>query len=238
MAEEIDQFIAENCRSLPDIQIATKVNLSRSGVTWRRLKHLKIRKILAEFVNQSSDIDLAYVIAVTLGDGCIKNRGVVLTSINQAFIDEFNQHISRVLGKGKLYATFKRKDGKYEVDAYSKAFSRYLKQLSFEKLKGFLDSLEKKVAFLKGFYESEGNLDHPNGRNSYRIRISNSNQKLISLVFCLLKELEFHPTITRTSREKWGEKEEWKVNLNRSEEALKFLTLVQPIIKKECDYIR
>jgi hypothetical protein len=78
----------------------------------------------------------------------------------------------------------------YKVVANSKIFYEWYKKLSLQNLKKSLNTKEKTIGFLKGFYEAEGSISK--SRNVVTISISNTDLKLLKVVKILLEQLDLY----------------------------------------------
>lgn len=139
---------------------------------------------------------LFYVIAIIYGDGYKffdkkkKNYRIGLGSPNKVFTHTFF-HALRFIRLNPYIRLDKRKT--WWVEAHSKIFYNYLSELSIKELTKLL-LLKKKytIAFLRGFYESEGWLT-TNKRNYKILGIVNTNREVMELVKTLLYSLGMHP---------------------------------------------
>ena len=209
-------------------------------------------------VNLNPSPELAYILGVIVGDGCVgeytikcgdktKKRYTVTLAVADY---EFAKSFARALRKIGLHPhTWKdkkvRKGRKNEqklwhTEANSKKFVRFFLSLKsdWNEFEKFVRSCPKgKEMFLRGFYESEGHHGvyvYRNGkgiRHVKQLRLTNTNPNLIKITIAFLRELAFHPYTTMEKRRQFGWKDKITVCLPPREHR-RFLALISPVTKK------
>lgn len=185
--------------------------------------------------------DLAYILGVLKGDGYANyskkyNRCIVgLQSINSKFCKNFFRALKSInlnpsLGKNKkIMGVGKHK--LYYVVACSQIFYKWYEKLSLPKLKRLLNTKERKTAFIRGFYESEGSLFKRKDKK-HRLTFTNTDESLLKLVKNLLEEigLVFHlngPYETMGL----GEKPHYRLDTSKQPQIKEFIKIINPSIK-------
>jgi len=197
--------------------------------------------------------ELAYVLGVIYGDGTVaksryvnkrlNKRGykyvVRLAVIDKQFAEEFMRALEKLGLRPKLYYVVRYPSEKmfgdpakakprWVVHAESKKFYEFVKSLTIEKLEELVRDYEQ--WFVKGFYESEGCVDI--SPKEYRIRIVNTNRKLMELLFKMLHRLGFRATLYQQFYEYNGEKRPiYVVQIYGNDQAKRFFELIKPCIK-------
>jgi len=114
--------------------------------------------------------------------------------------------------------------------AHSIEVVKFIKNLTFEKFKKLLTNKNLKKAFIRGFYESDGCCEKY--KNKIRVHFYNTNKELLLFVRDILRDFSFNPTIIgRKRKTNLGAITEYRLTLNRREEAKKFFKLFNPCIK-------
>ena len=215
------------------------MNLSRArtGQHYPKLSEAK-KKWRRVFPNLVPTPTLAYILAVTLGDGCAYRNCIHLRVISQIFAERFKEALTRI----GLHPSYWRKDRTYNVTGYSATLYSWYKSLSQNQIEEIARSFPR--SFLCGFYESEGSLmqsriPHKNHyHNNIRITIANTKGWLISLTTELLLGLGLHPK--QKAYTKFPKSRPLIlhiVNLYRRKEVESFLEQVSPCIRRNlCVY--
>lgn len=196
---------------------------------------------------------LSYIVGVLLGDGWAGKVGkkheyrVALQTRTLCFNRSFERALAEI---GLNPRTFEykikgRETTFYGTFAHSKIFVGWFKSLEFEDI----ENLAKKypIDFLRGFYESEGNYQETESEEKIKIgkkvrgpyvvhrvniRIVNTNKKLIMLTKDLMKKIGFHPTTIYGVKTLAPQKPQYCIAVYKKGEAGKFISLINPIIKK------
>ncbi|MFH1623070.1 MAG: LAGLIDADG family homing endonuclease [Candidatus Aenigmatarchaeota archaeon] len=146
-----------------------------------RLRELKNQKYIE--LSRKIDENFCYILGVIRGDGCISFRKdggacIYLSVVDEDFAKVFYKLLKEWSG---IYCRIWKYGDRWRVTQSSVASVRALKYFDSERLNHMNDS--KIASFLKGMYDSEGNV------SNRCIRFYNSDKKLIELVRGLLKIL-------------------------------------------------
>ena len=209
-------------------------------------------------VNLNPSPELAYILGVIVGDGCvgeytIKSGGKTKRRypVKLAVADyEFAKSFARALKKIGLHPhTWKEKNVRkgreneqklWHTEANSKTFVRFFLSLKsdWDEFEKFVRSCPKgKEMFLRGFYESEGHhgvytYHRGNGIQHVRkLHITNTNPDLIKITIAFLREFGFHPYTSMKKRKQFGWKDCTTIYLPPREHR-RFLALISPVVKK------
>jgi len=180
--------------------------------------------------------ELSYIIGTILGDGWVTkhnyNYVIGLSVTNKVFADEFSKAL-RVIGLNPN-TTIERLNKKninwkdrYVVRANSKVFFEWYKKLGMKDIEKI--SKKYKPEFIRGFYDSDGSLQHRT-INSWRVALYNSNRELIHFVKRTLESLGFKLSLYSSQRD-IRQREYNLTLLGGTEEAKKFMEIIQPTIK-------
>lgn len=192
---------------------------------------------------QEKPQELSYVIGVTLGDAGIYNvpseRGERLRFYMQVKNETFARSVYNALKKLGLnpfmYKTRKRGREYFCVGANSTYFGRWFRRQGMKGVKRIITlGHGNTIAFIRGFYESEGScFERPDQPGNYMISICNTDTGLLLFVKTLVQRMGFHPSVTiiKDTRKPWY-KDLHRLYLYRQEEITKFLSMIDPCIKK------
>jgi DNA endonuclease len=251
--EAYNRAFALRCEGLGPRRISKLINVSMHTIgTWFYQDSHPLGGTHRFETKPSSE--LSYVIGVYLGDGyayynktsqCYR---ICLKVKDKNFAGFFSEAISKVVGRSKPYKVMSLKKGLYNVECGSYLLFSLLKQ-SLDKLKSYITLFP--IEFLRGFYESEGNLSirrfywdtqkkkHPSKTFQLRLSMSNLNRQLLLIVKEVLENLGFHPTLCGPYKHYSGPLisrlaycEEYNVRLSRNNEVRRFIDLVMPCIKR------
>lgn len=184
--------------------------------------------------NLTPSPDLAYVVGAILGDGWItRGKGNKKFWLCQAeskakFAEEFAEAVRRIGLKPYLIKVAKRgkeKEDQIWVGGCSMKFVEWLSKLTSQVLERMFTEREQILAFLRGFYESEGYVD-----NRGIVLICNTNKELMDLIHRWIVWLGFHPTMRMY--EEGRKRPIYLITLNRKNEARRFLSEIAPCIKR------
>jgi len=185
--------------------------------------------------------DLAYIIGVLLGDGSVSSckdghYTIQLSVTSKKFALEFFSSLKRIglnphiavfpppkpsrLRNGKVIIPKKKQ---YRVRAYSKKFVLWFKKLTFEEIERMLNCKMLQAAFVRGIYESEGNI-RKDSRGNRRIVIANTNLELLKLVQKILYKWGVYATISDSPK--------YQLRFFRSKDIQNFLKITRPCIKR------
>lgn len=173
------------------------------------------------------NIILCYILGVLKGDGSVYNHrngiNVTLTVIDKIFAESFCNALKLINLNPNIY---KEREKYYAVEASSKKFGLWYKDLTLKNIENLLDTNDKICSFIRGFYESEG--------NSYKnsIHIYNTNEELINMVRRLLERLGFIFHIyKRENTEKYTNGCCFTLHKNKKSETIRFFEIIKPCIK-------
>jgi len=135
--------------------------------------------------------ELAYVIGVKLGDGCVWKKGyeeyaIGLKAKDKEFVDKFATCLAKVLGRKPIKVRYDKSSGRYVAEVISKTLYELLrKPIDINRIRKYVEHCPRCiVAFLRGLFDSEGHVD----KDGF-IYIYNTNYELLTYVQKLLKRL-------------------------------------------------
>jgi intein-encoded DNA endonuclease-like protein len=178
------------------------------------------------------DENLAYILGVLIGDGNLykdkrmNSYKIELVAKHEAFVNSFGDALKK-LGFTPHYGIKHVKwcnKNYYRVTAHNRAIA-WLKDY-MQKLEYILNRPELKIAFIKGFYESEGS--SVTGKQ-WRVRMFGVNSSLLKLVQRFLLDLGFNFSLYLSK----GSKNLYELSSTNSEQNLKFLNTINPCIKNK-----
>lgn len=194
---------------------------------WRD-KMKRMGKIKSSYPAFKRDRNLAEIIGVVLGDGhiCVFPRTeslrIVGNSKNKEFIERYSHIVEEVFCKKPRVS--KRKDSNAtDITIYEKYISRRLGIPcgAREHMKTTVPEWIRKdrkfiIAYLRGLYEAEGSCHTHKKTYTHKLLFSNTNKSLLSIVFSLMRGLEFHPHASKN-----------KIQISRKDEVQKAINLLQ-----------
>lgn len=234
-------------------EIATKTGISKSTIH-RKLKAygiprrsyreaFQLRDSRGNCWHYKKDVpmnpNLAYILGVLFGDGFARRRTqgghVIGMSVgDKEFAEAFANNV-RALGfriKIKKYGPYhENRKPRYRALFYSTKFYYWFKQLSVNKLENLIESKDLVVAFVKGFYESEGTLGE--SRKWYYLRLSNTNKELLMLVQRFLIKLGYNFKFYGPYKKRLGTKPFYRLHLGNKEQIINFLKVIKPCVKNK-----
>lgn len=220
----------------------------------QQIKKMKEKKSIP--LNNSiynHNLELAYIIGVLNGDGCLSHRRIFLNSIDKDFIKNFNEKIENWSElKPKTYKYFDTKSHNYkqgfhyETMINSIKIKEFLMQFYISKneeaiknINKFLNKKELQIAFIEGFFDSEGTIN----KEISRIRITNINKNILELIKRYLKNIKIKSIIYKDKRS--YEKRIinkmiqpiFIINIQDKENIKKFCNIIDSSIKRKQDKI-
>ena len=232
--------IAEECRR-PYGTVAWW--FSSGGIPVRDPKMLR-RAAGVRPINLSDDVAVAYLLGIIEGDGSVfahplgrqYNVTLEIAGYDRAFADSFADALRRI-GLRPTYFGRQQKIGARTVGVQGKSvlFVKWWQGLGFDGVRRYVsESRERTVAFLRGFYESEGSCSHDKrpGR-SLCVWFSNGDEELLLFVRGLLANIGYNFGMSRMAGRKPGYLPRLTLYLGARGEAQRFLTEVRPSIKTE-----
>ena len=207
--------------------------LKRSPSTmllWIHQKNVKIRDKYIK-VNLSPSKELCYIVGVLKGDGSINSNknGIILRVKDEEFAKEFHRCCKTVGMSSKL--VFENSQKGWRVLSYSKILINRYKEISENDILNLPDEL--KIAFLRGFFDSEG-CYYTNSKNGIKsCKITNTNITYVNLIRELLFSLGFCSTI-QTRHYSNHYRTCYNIELNGGKKKIKdFLLTIQPSIPRK-----
>jgi len=167
----------------------------------KKLENLRKKVMLKPNLEMTEN--LAYVIGLLKGDGCVyRNERSFRICLDNCDIKIANNYFNSLkeIGLNPFICEIMPSNGigkqkMYRILAHSKEFYQWYKKLSLEKLKKLFDTKEKIIGFLRGFYEAEGSITRYVKFNKYvstSIIINNTDLKLLRLIKSLLEKLNLN----------------------------------------------
>jgi intein-encoded DNA endonuclease-like protein len=197
-----------------------------SEETKKLLSQLKRGQYLIH-LNLNMSEDLAYILGVLKGDGCVYLHGrgadIKLVCKHREFAISFYNALSRIGLNPKLYID----NGYHKVEASSKAFYNWYKKLTLSDIEMLLQNEKYIIAFIRGFYESEGNYYEP----EHCIHIYNTDKGLIELCQRFLQKLGFDFHIYTKKKNGHSNKPLYVLYKKKKSEVQHFFELIKPCIK-------
>ncbi|MEK6888269.1 MAG: LAGLIDADG family homing endonuclease [Candidatus Aenigmatarchaeota archaeon] len=211
-----------------------------SEINNKRLENLR-EKVLIKPKLESNE-NLTYILGVLFGDGCVykssRSYRICLDVTDQNFSMSFFQALKKIrlnpFIQERLPSNGIGKRKKYIVIANSKVFGEWYKNISLLELEKILTNRENITGFLRGFYESEGQL-YRNKSGSVTLYIHNTNLDLLKLLKKLSQQLGFNFKLygpyKNSSNLSCNKKLLYRLSLNSKYDSHKFLQLIKPSIK-------
>jgi intein-encoded DNA endonuclease-like protein len=175
----------------------------KKGHNWpEKIKKKMLNNLLETILlkpNLNMTENLYYIVGLLKGDGCVYKNG---RSYRICF-DNTNKNLSRnifralkEIGLNPTLYEVRPSNGinklkQYRVVANSKLFYNWYKGLSAKKLREFLDTKEKIVSFIRGFYEAEGGI-YKSKNGTISVAMYNTDLELLKLIKSLLEKLGLH----------------------------------------------
>ncbi|MDI6884114.1 MAG: LAGLIDADG family homing endonuclease [Hadesarchaea archaeon] len=191
--------------------------------------------------NLCTSEDLLYVLGVLKGDGLVyvgkNSRHVVrLGTVSEEFAKSFAGTLKRIGLHPWVYSygplPHSKRQRVHVVNAASKRFAEWYKNLKTKEIKNMIgENLALAVAFVRGFYESEGCFYLKRGKYPI-VEIYNTDVQLLMLVkeLILLLGVPIDFRLYRKPTEKW--KACWRLYKGGGE-ALNLVKLLKPCIKTQ-----
>lgn len=184
--------------------------------------------------------DLAYILGVIFGDGHVSPDRIVMSVTDKPFADSFHQALERLgfrptLKVDSVETLINRKPknahimptkDQYRVSACSREFVRWFQKLDFNILSAMFNSSELIVAFLRGFYESDGSVHE--GYLSFH----NTDLPLLEFTQQLTDHLGFKFRIYETKHLPSG-KICYALTISAKPSIGRFLAIVKPCVKNQ-----
>ena len=187
--------------------------------------------------------NLAYILGIIKGDGCIninkytKGHIVIVHTIDKSLANNFYDSLKKLNLNPYMCLVPPRngisKKNQYRIQAVSKKFCLWYNSLSLNKIKKLLDNRKKIIAFLKGFYEAEGCLcKQIKNKKRLRITLTHTDIKLLKLTKNLANKLNFNFILNGPyDPSGFGKKLRYNFTINKQEEVKRFINVIKPCIK-------
>lgn len=187
---------------------------------------------------------LCYILGVIEGDGWVPNYSkyngyevyrVGLSVTSKEFVVCFFNALSSIgLHPFIDYTDRKGCSRLWRCSAKSREFVMWYRGLSFSYIKSLLLKKDNAIAFVKGFYESEGSIYNNNGWK--HITMVNTNPRTISLCKIALKTMGFKFSVHRYDNNKYYKgksrvKPIYSIYIGTTEQAERFILMIKPVIK-------
>lgn len=218
----------------------------RKGHKWpkeireKMIKNLRKKVLLRP--NLKMNENLAYIIGLLKGDGYVGHYGwtyriVVDTTSKKIANNTFNAlktiglnpFIQRVIPSNSI-----GKQMQYRIIAHSKLFYEFYKKLTTEKLRMLLDTKERIIGFVRGFYEAEGQI-WKSKDGTICIAIHNTDLELLKLVKSLLERLGLYFNLNGPYKNRGlggrTSKLIYRVQTGSKKQVFNFVNLVKPSVK-------
>jgi len=206
----------------------------------KMLKNLRKKVLLKP--NLKMNENLAYTIGLLKGDGYVghysrsyrivvdtTSKRIAVHTFNALKTNRLNPFIQRVMPSNGI-----GKQMQYRVIAHSKFFYELYKKLTTKRLRMLLDTKDKIIGFIRGFYEAEGSI-WKSKDGTICIAIHNTDLELLKLIKFLLKKLglRFNLNGPYKNRRLGGRTSKliYKVTTGSKKQVFNFITLVKPSVK-------
>ena len=175
----------------------------KKGHKWpEKIKKKMLKKLLEKTLlkpNLNMTENLSYIVGLLKGDGCVYKNGRCYWICFDNTNKNLSRNIFRALEEIGLNPTLygvRPSNGigklkQYRVVANSKLFYNWYKGLSAKKLRELLDTKEKIVSFIRGFYEAEGGI-YKSKNGTISVAMYNTDLELLKLIKSLLEKLGLH----------------------------------------------
>jgi intein-encoded DNA endonuclease-like protein len=180
---------------------------------------------------------LAYVLGVIKGDGSAylyKGWGrITLETTTPEFNKSFEEALREIGLNPRTYRIVKKQPNRkmtFMTVATSTAFVEWYKSLTVDDLRRILSTSDLKRAFIRGFYESEGNISSP-ARNCWRVSLFNTNFELLCFVKELLASLGIEQIHIRTNSSFRRSTPCFSLDFARRKSVQAFFSQISPCIK-------
>lgn len=237
------EFLSENIKKTSMVKIAEKLGRSFHSIYGKKREVFPDINLLIRNFDNSPTADLAYVVGVIFGDGCItyyrkqNSYRIYLRCTDREFAKSFKHALERIGLHPSTVKSVKprteRNKPLWRVEAQSKLFYKWFMALSFEKLKLLLETRGLKREFIRGFYESEGCLwqGDKSRKRSWCTSVCNTNADLIKLIRSILTDLGFSFSVW--IGRKAGRKPLYNIQISRFNDVVRFLQEIKPSIPRK-----
>lgn len=206
-----------------------KLNCKMKSKGWKARKSVKLYP----------SENLSYILGVLRGDGYVwsTRRGqhwIGLTTIDQDFASIFKSSLEKI---GLYCRTRIRKSrnplwhDRYVVEAHSVDFVEKYSSLTPKEIRGLVTSYHSKIAFIRGFYDSEGSICIKG--NGHDLRMGCTNEQTTMFIFDLVRSMgyNFHLYRYPSQNPKW--KPMVHLVLSKKEDVHRFLSEIRPNVGRK-----
>jgi len=181
--------------------------------------------------------DFAYFLGLMKAHGSVSSgkkyrQGEYWTTPNNVVF--YNQHplllnkANQIMKGIGLNASIRKGDTDFAVKASSMLFLEFYRKFDLKSLSGnFL------LAFIRGFYDGQGNYYYETGLKTPYVTIQESNEKVARFLFDRICGLGFRPLMFKIKRGKTAYKEGFSffIHIRRKGEAEDFIEMIKPLTK-------
>lgn len=204
-------YLKKNHKNSTATKIASRLGRSFPSVVWKaKALGLKFKEIV---FSKTPSEDLAYVLGVIHGDGCLSKchhqYAIILHVKDECFARTFANSLEKLKFHSNVYTSknYRTNTMIYRAVVYSKQLYEWFKSLNLPETKKLLKTRGMKQKFIRGFYDSEGSLSIDKyGNRKPQIVMGVTNKKLIKFVKSLLEDLDFSPKLFK--RKSFGLREQ------------------------------
>ena len=234
-SEAEDSILINNYQKMNANELSSLVPGRSIQSIYSRAKSLKIRKGWERQFDKTPTPALAYILGTIEGDGCVshsrRSYGVFLHVKDECFVESFRGALIKIgLKPTKIYES--KKIQRYYVQAWSKPFYVWFKQLSFQSMYKILGTDHMKKEFIRGFYESEGSFSVKGHR--WVLEMTNKNKELIEFVQRLIQDIGFSSNIKSLHRTTGFVKDVYRLRLRGGQTKIdRFIKEIKPCIARK-----
>lgn len=192
--------------------------------------------------NMKSSSNLAYFLGIMLGDGSIskvynKKRGYhtysfQITSKDRILVESFRDVINKIMSLNYKYICCSG-DGYFRTHVNSTKLGKWYNSLNLNQIEIIAE--EYPCEFIRGIYESEGWL-----YKDKELGIGSTNKELIIFIQMLITKLGFKINYSETLNNSYNNKKVklYRVRIQRPKEIIKFIIMINPLIKRGKNYVK
>jgi intein-encoded DNA endonuclease-like protein len=225
-----------------NIQLRNRSDAAKVGVLFGRIA-IKKKRIPKNLILNKH---LAYILGVLAGDGYMayntnrRNYFLGLSATDKEFVDKFRKAISNFFKLTSSTEFRKPRNTNWRAQYISRLCSKeaceYIASIGqFRKENWFVpknvlnSNLEIKCHFLKGFFDSEGDIDKANGR----VGATSMNIKGLTQVKLLLEGIGIRSTIILKKDSRLNTNQKYVLRIHDKKSLILFNTFIGFIIKRK-----
>jgi hypothetical protein len=168
----------------------------------------------------------------SVSSGRAYRQGKYWTTTNN--VTFYNQHplllnkANQIMKEIGLNTNIRKGDNDFFITASSMLFLEFYRKFDLKSLSGNL-----LLAFIRGFYDGQGNYYYESGLKNPYVTIQESNEKVARFLFDRICGLGFRPQIYKIRRGKTAFKEGFTffIHIRRKGEAEDFIEMIKPLTK-------